>query len=151
FDPKMLAFLKRMPEFMGAITYSYTVEGIEATHEGKTQFALKNASFGVGAGQTKVRMTAGLGGMGMSAEAPMVPPEAEVQNAALEIDVSGVPGRQLWDIYVDALPAIQAEAKCVASTSTTTGTPESAAAASAEMEKLTGEMSMRFMQVLSSA
>jgi hypothetical protein len=153
-DPKMIAFLKRMPEFMGAIEYTYNVEGIEATHEGKPQFTLQNASFGFGAGadgagQTKVRMTAGLGGMGMSADAPMLPPEAEVQEATVEVEASGVPGKQLWDIYVDALPAIQAEAKRAATTAATAATAEGAAAG--EMEKVTGEMSMKFMQVLSTA
>lgn len=154
-DAKMLAFLKRMPEFMGAINYSYTVEGIEATHEGKPQFTLKNASFGFGvgadgAGQSKVRMTAGLGGMGSGAETPMLPPEADMQNATMDIEASGIPGRQLWDIYVDALPAIQAEAKRAATTATT-GAAADSAATSAEMEKLTTEMSMKFMQVLMSA
>lgn len=155
FDPKMIAFLKRMPDFMGTINYTYNVEGIEATHEGKTAFTLHNASFGFGAGadgqgQTKVRMTAGLGGMGTSADAPMLPPEADVQDAGLEIEASGVPGRQMWDIYIDALPAIQAEAKRAAESA---ATPNGAAGeqAGSQVEQLTGEMSMKFMQVLSTA
>ena len=156
FDPKMLAFLKRMPEFMGAINYTYNVEGIEATHEGKTQFTLHNASFGFGvgadgAGQTKVRMTANLGGMGTSADAPLLPPEAEVQDATVELEASGVPGRQLWDLYIDALPAIQAEAKRAAASATAAPGAAGAPQASAEVEQMTGELSMKALQVMSTA
>ncbi|MBI1213250.1 MAG: hypothetical protein GC190_17430 [Alphaproteobacteria bacterium] len=155
FDPKMIAFLKRMPEFMGTINYTYNVDGIEATHDGKTEFMLHNASFGFGAGgdgagQTKVRLTAGLGGMGTGADAPLLPPEADVQDAAVEFEASGVPGRQLWDIYVDALPAIQAEAKRAAESAATAATAQGQDTSS-QVEQLTGEMSMKFMQVLSTA
>ncbi len=154
-DPKMIAFLKRMPEFMGNIDYTYNVEGIEATQDGKTQFTLRNASFGFGvgadgAGQTKVRMTAGLGGMGTSAETPLLPPEADVQDAAVEVEASGVPGQQLWNIYVDALPAIQEEAKRAATTATTAA-PAAGTDTAGDIERVTGEMSMKFMQVLSTA
>jgi hypothetical protein len=150
-DPKMIAFLKRMPEFLGTVDYTYTVEGIEATQDGKTQFTLKTASFGVGAGAdgagtTKVRMTMGLGGMGMSADAPLLPPEADVQDAAVEIEASGVPGQQLWNIYIDALPAIQAEAARAASAGAGGATQSEG-----DIEKVTGEMSAKFMQVLQTA
>ncbi len=151
-DPKILAFLKRMPEFLGTVDYTYTVEGIEATHEGKTQFTLKNASFGIGAGAdgaglTKLRLTFGLGGMGMSADAPLLPPEADVQEATVDMETSGVPGQQLWSIYIDALPAIQAEAARAARNSTTGNNAQSAG----DIEKVTGEMSAKFMQVLATA
>ena len=151
-DPKMIAFLKRMPEFLGTVDYTYTVEGIEATQDGKTQFTLKTASFGVGAGAdgagtTKVRMTVGLGGMGMSADAPLLPPEADVQDAAVELEASGVPGQQLWNIYIDALPAIQAEAGRAARA----GANGNASSSAGDIEKVTGEMSAKFMQVLQTA
>jgi hypothetical protein len=162
-DAKMIAFLKRMPEFFGALNYSYTVEGIEAVQDGKTQFTLKNASFGFGAGgdgagQTKVRMTMGMGGMGSSPDAPMLPPEADVQDAAFEMDVSGVPGQQLWNIYIDALPAIQAEAARAATASASDpatpsnpATPGDPAAATGGIERVTGEMSMKLLAVLQTA
>ena len=150
-DAKMIAFLKRMPEFMGTMDYAYTVSGIEATQDGKTQFTLKNASFAVGAGSdgaglTKVRMTVGMGPMTSNPDAPLVPPEANVQDATVDIEASGVPGQQLWNIYIDALPAIQAEAARAASAGT-----GSAAASTGDIEKVTGEMSAKFMQVLATA
>ena len=151
-DPKVIAFLKRMPEFLGTIDYAYTVEGIEATQDGKTQFTLKNASFGIGAGadgtgMTKLRMTVGLGGMGTSPDTPLLPPEADVQDAAVEVEASGVPGQQLWNIYIDALPAIQAEAARAA----TAGAGGDTSASEGDIEKVTGEMSAKFMAVLSTA
>ena len=150
-DPKMIAFLKRMPEFLGNVDYTYSVQDIEAAQDGKTEFTLKTASFGVGAGgdgagQTKLHLTVGLGGMGTSTEKPLLPPEADVQDAAVDIQATGVPGQQLWNIYIDALPAIQAEAARAASAGTS-----NAAGTTGDIEKVTGEMSMKFMQVLSTA
>lgn len=150
-DPKMIAFLKRMPDYMGEIKYAYSAENIEATTEGKPVFAMKNASFGMGVGpdgsnQTKVTMTMGLGGVATGGEEPLLPPEADVQDATVEIEASGVPGRKLWEIYMDALPGLQAEAAKVASSG-----QDAATASTAALEQVGAELSGKFLAVLSAA
>jgi hypothetical protein len=153
-DPKMIAFMKRMPEFMGAVDYVYSINGIEMVKEGKPQFSLKTASFGFGAsgdgkGMTKLKISSGMGGVAGSAEEPLLPPEADVQDASFEIQASGVPGQKLWDIYMDALPQLQAEAAKAASN---TAKGESAAAAgSAALGQVGMDLSGKFMEVMSAA
>ena len=79
-----------------------------------------------------------------------MPPEADIQTATIEIDTSGVPGRQLWDIYVDALPALQAEAAKAAG-ETASGSSDAATAGSAALEQVSSEMSAKFLAALSAA
>jgi hypothetical protein len=154
-DPKMIAFLKRMPEFMGSVDYVYSLNGMEALQDGKTQFSLKNSSMGFGAagdgqGTTKVRMSFGLGGFAGGAEDPMLPPEADIQDASVEIEATGVPGKKLWEIYMDALPQLQAEAAKAAS-ETASGTTDATTAGTAALEQMGGELSGKFMEVMSAA
>ncbi len=153
-DPKMIAFMKRMPEFMGAVDYVYSIKGIEMVQEGKPQFSLKTASFGFGAagdgkGMTKLKMSAGMGGASGSADDPLLPPEADVQDASFEIQASGVPGQKLWDVYMDALPQLQAEAAKVASETAKGG--DATASGSAALEQVGMDLSGKFMQVMSAA
>ena len=153
-DPKMIAFMKRMPEFMGAVDYVYSVKGIEMVQEGKPQFSLKTSSLGLGVagdgkGATKVRMSVGLGGVAGGAEDPLLPPEADVQDASFEIEASGVPGQKLWDIYMDALPQLQAEAAKMASE--TAKGEDATAAGTAALEQVGMDLSGKFMQVMSAA
>lgn len=154
-NPKVIAFLKRMPEFMGDVTYTYSVSGMEIAQNGKTSFGLKNSTLGFGAagdgkGATKISMSLSLGGIETGDAEALLPPEADIQTASVEIDTSGVPGRQLWDIYVDALPALQAEAAKAAG-ETATGSADATDVGSAAMEQVSGELSAKFMQVLSAA
>ncbi len=154
-NPKVIAFLKRMPEFMGNVTYTYALSGVEMSENGKPLFGLKDSSLGFGAagddkGTTRIRMNLSVGGIATGGPEALLPPEADIQTAAVEIDTSGVPGRQLWDIYVDALPALQAEAAKAAG-DTATGSADAASAGSAALEQVGGEMSAKFMQVLSAA
>jgi hypothetical protein len=156
-DAKMIAFMKRMPEFLGTLDYTYSVAGLEMTTEGKPSFGLKNAWMGAGAGPdaeglTKVKFAFGLGGMSGSDDEPMLPPEAEVQDAVMDIEASGVPGRKLWELYMDALPLIQAEAKKAAA-DTAAGDKDAAAnaASSAAMDQLTGQLTGRAIEMLSAA
>ncbi len=154
-DPKMLAFMKRMPEFMGSIDYTYNINDVEMVKDGKREFTLKSSSFGFGvspddAGTTKVKMTFGVGGMAGSADEPFLPPEADVQEATMEVDTSGVPGRKLWEIYMDALPALQAEATKAAS-ETATGSKDATSAGSEALAEVGNELSGKFMEVLSAA
>ncbi len=151
-DPKMLAFMKRMPEFMGTVDYAYAIDGMEMTKDGKPEFALKTASFGFGAGAdgqgaTKLKMSFGAGGMSAGSEAALLPPEADVQNATMEIEASGVPGQKLWDIYVDSLPQLQAAAAKAAG-DTATGKGDATTAGAAAMEQVGGEISGKFMEVM---
>jgi hypothetical protein len=90
-DPKVVAFMKRMPEYMGAIDYVYAIDGIDVAQEGKAVFSLKTTSLGFGVapdgkGTTKLKMSMGMGGMAGGPDAPMLPPEADVQNATLEVE-----------------------------------------------------------------
>lgn len=154
-DAKMIAFLKRMPELMGDVTYTYAVNGIDMSQEGKPVFGLKSTSIGFGTsadgqGTTKLRMNFSLGGMTAGGEEELLPPEADIQNATVEIDASGIPGKQLWDIYVDALPALQAEAAKMAG-ETATGAADPATAGVSALEGVSEEMSAKAMQVLSAA
>lgn len=151
-DPKMIAFMKRMPEFMGAIDYTYNIDNIDMTQDGKKTFALKTTTFGFGAGpdgkgNTKLKMTFGMGGMSGSADEPLLPPEADVQLATVDVEASGVPGQALWDVYIDSLPRLQAAAAKAAG-ETATGSTDATAAGSAAVEEVTAEMSGKAMQVL---
>ncbi|MEQ1755671.1 MAG: hypothetical protein ABL973_16240 [Micropepsaceae bacterium] len=154
-DPKMIAFMKRMPEFMGDMSYTYNVAGIDVKENGKQTFGLKSTSLGFGAsgdgkGTTKVRMTFSLGGFSGGPDQEFLPAEADVQNATLDMDASGVPGKKLWDIYMDALPQLQAEAAKAAS-QTAGGQQTAANAGTAALEEVGGEMSGKFMEVMSAA
>lgn len=154
-DPKMIAFMKRMPEFMGDIGYTYSINGIDVTTDGKQTFGLKNTALGFGAsadgqGTTKVHMSLSLGGFTASAEEPMLPPEADIQNATLDIDATGVPGKKLWDIYMDALPQLQAEAAKAAGQSAS-GKGDATTAGATALEEMGGEVSGKFMEVMSAA
>lgn len=154
-DPKVITFLKRMPEFMGDVTYTYSLSGFDMTENGKPTLGLKSASIGFGAaddgkGATKVRMSLSVGGISSSGDDALLPPEADIQTATIEIDTSGVPGRQLWDIYVDALPALQAEAAKAAG-ETASGSSDAATAGSAALEQVSSEMSAKFLAALSAA
>lgn len=151
-DPKMITFMKAMPQYMGAIDYVYSLDGIEMVQDGKTQFALKNTSLGFGVaadgqGTTKVRVGLGLGGM--SGETEMLPPEADIQDASLEITATGVPGQKLWDIYMDALPALQAEAAKMASE--TAKGEDATATSTAALETMGAQLSGRFLEVMTAA
>ncbi len=154
-DAKMIAFLKTMPDYMGSIDYVYSIDGISASHDGKPTFGLKTSSMGFGAsadgqGTTKVIMKLNLGGFAGGADTQMLPPEADVQTAAMEIVATGVPGKKLWDIYMDALPKLQAEAAKVAGESAAAGGNATAAGTTA-LEEVGTEMSGQLMQVLSAA
>ncbi len=153
-DPKMIAFMKKMPEYMGTVEYSYGLNGLEMLKDGKLEFGLKKTTFvgGAGpdgAGTTKVKLGMSAGGMSGTPEEPMLPPEADVQDATMELEASGVPGQKLWEIYMDALPQLQAEARKVASDTakgqdaTTTG--------AAALEQVSGELSAKAMEVLMAA
>ncbi len=150
-DPKMIAFMKRMPDFMGTVGYTYSLDGLEMVQEGKTQFALKNTSFAFGAGPdnaglTKIKMGFSAGGMAGAPEDPLLPPEADVKEASMELEASGVPGRKLWEIYMDALPALQAEAKKAAADTARGG--DATAAGAAALEQMGGDLSAKAMEVL---
>ena len=151
-DPKMIAFMKRMPEFMGSVDYAYTVNGIEMAQDGKPAFSLKTSSLGFGAapdgsGKTKLKMSFGMGGMAAGTEAPLLPPEADVQNATMEMEASGVPGQALWDVYIDSLPRLQAAAAKAAG-DTATGKGDATTNGTAAVEQVTAELSSKAMQVL---
>jgi hypothetical protein len=153
-DPKMIAFMKRMPDFMGNVEYTYSLDGLEMAQNGKTQFALKNTSFGFGAGpdnagMTKIKMGFSAGGMTGAPEDPMLPPEADVKEASMELEATGVPGRKLWEIYMDALPALQAEAKKAAADTAKGGDATTAGAAA--LEQVGGDLSGKAMEVLMAA
>ncbi len=150
-DPKMIAFMKRMPDYMGTVDYTYSINGIEMVQDGKVQFALKNSSFGFGvgpdnAGLTKVKMGFGMGGMSGTSEDAMLPPEADVQEASMQLEASGVPGRKLWEIYMDALPMLQAEAKKAAADTAKGG--DATAAGTAALEQVGTDLSGKALEVL---
>jgi len=154
-DPKMIAFLKRMPEFMGSMKYTYGVNGISVQEDGKLTFAIKNTSMGFGVspdgqGTTKVHMVLGIGGVSTGVNEPLLPPEADVENAAVEIEATGVPGQKLWDIYMDALPKLQAEATKMAAQSAS-GSESVAAASSTALEEVGSEVSGKFLEVMTAA
>jgi hypothetical protein len=153
-DPKMIAFMKRMPDFMGNVEYTYSLDGLEMSQNGKTQFALKNTSFGFGAGpdnagMTKIKMGFSAGGMTGAPEDPLLPPEADVQEASMELEATGVPGRKLWEIYMDALPELQAEAKKAAADTAKGG--NATAAGTAALEQVGADLSGKAMEVLTAA
>jgi hypothetical protein len=148
----MIAFMKRMPEFMGAVDYVYNLDGFDMVQDGKPMFSLKTTSFGFGAGpdgagKTKLKMSIGMGGMSAGTEEPLLPPEADVQNATVEVEASGVPGQALWDVYIDSLPRLQAAAAKAAG-ETATGSKDATAASTEAVEAVTGEMSAKAMEVL---
>ncbi len=153
-DPKMIAFMKRIPEFMGTINYVYSLKGIEVVQDGKTEFTMKNTSMGFGAspdgkGTTKISMSMGVGGISAGADEPMLPPEADIKDATIDIEASGVPGQKLWDIYIDSLPRIQAAAAQAAAETASEGDPTTAGAVA--MEQVSAELSGKFMEVLTAA
>jgi hypothetical protein len=153
-DPKMIAFMKRIPEFMGTIDYVYALKGVEVVTEGKSVFTMKNTSMSFGAspdgkGTTKIKMSMGLGGMTAGADEPMLPPEADIEDATIEVEASGVPGQKLWDIYIDSLPELQAAAAQAATETATDG--DAATAGAAAMEQVSAELSGKFMEVLTAA
>jgi hypothetical protein len=92
-------------------------------------------------------MSFSLGGFSGGEGEELLPPEADVQNATMEIDASGIPGKQLWDIYMDALPQLQAEAAKAAS-STAGGKETATAAGTNALEEVGSELSGKFMTVL---
>ena len=118
------------------------------------EFALKTSSVGFGAGPdnaglTKIKMAFGMGGMSGTSDAPMFPPEADVQDASMELEASGVPGRKLWEIYMDSLPKLQAEARKAAADTAKGG--DATAAGAAALEQVTADLSGRALEVLSAA
>ena len=154
-DPKMVAFMKRMPDFLGDISYSYRVSGVDSRQGDKRAFGLQNSSLGFGVsgdgqGSTKVRMSFSIGGFSGDSDQQFLPPEADVQNATIELDASGVPGKKLWEVYMDALPQLQAEAAKAASN--TAGGKESVTeAGTSALADMGGEMSGKLIQVMSAA
>jgi hypothetical protein len=92
----------------------------------------------------------GMGGMAGGPDAPMLPPEADVKNATLEVEATGVPGQKLWEIYVDSLPELQAAAAKAAG-ETATGQGDVATAGSAAVEQVSAELSGKFLEVLTVA
>jgi hypothetical protein len=154
-DPKMIAFLKTMPQYLGDVSYTYSLKGVSATQDGKETFGLKDTTLGFGAsadgqGTTKVHMTMSLGGFSGGPDNAFLPAEADVQNATVDLDASGVPGKKLWDIYMDALPQLQAEAAKAAS-ETATGKSDATTAGATALEQVGGDMSAKFMEVMSAA
>jgi hypothetical protein len=125
-SPKMIAFMRRWPEFFGGVDYLYAINGVEVVQGGKALYGLKKTSFGFGvsgdgAGTTRVKLGFNFGGASGSADEPLVPPEANIDDATIDIEATGIPGQQLWDIYMDALPKLQAEAVKVAGLAAETG------------------------------
>jgi hypothetical protein len=150
-DDKTLAFLKRMPEFLGGIDYGYKVRDITATEDGKPMFALAKADVGFGlnpegADKATANMSVAFGGFKMDGPdgKPVVPPEADVKDSLLDVNVSGVPSKELWGIYMSILPALQQASLAEAAGA---GSP----AAEEAMNKATEEAMTKFTQALSAA
>jgi hypothetical protein len=150
-DDKTLAFLKRMPEFMGAIDYGYSVKDISATENGKPMFALAKADVGFGLkaeGADKATASVSMSFGGIKADGadgkPILPPEADISHSGFNVDVAGLPAKELWSIYMQLLPQIQQ-----ASLATATGTQS--AATEAAMSKITEEAMGKFTAALQTA
>lgn len=150
FDEKTMAFLRRMPEFMGAIDYSYGARGVSMKTGGKDIFKLGKADFGVGfapegADKAKGSVRANFGEIVVDdgSGKPMLPPEADVKDAGFDLDVSGLPSKELWSIYVDLLPSLQKAS--VASAGGDTSAGEEA------MNKATEEGMGKFYEALQKA
>jgi hypothetical protein len=148
-DDKTMAFLKRMPEFLGSIDYGYNVKDISMTENGKPMFALAKADLGFGLkpeGADKATANVNMAFGGFSAEGedgkPVIPPEADVKDSKLDVDVSGLPSKELWGIYMSILPQIQQASLAEATGST---------AAQEAMNKAGEEAMMKFTQALSTA
>jgi hypothetical protein len=150
-DDKTLAFLKRMPEFLGSIDYGYNVKDISMTENGKPMFALAKMDLGFGLkpeSAEKATANVNMAFGGFSAEGqdgkPVIPPEADVKDSKLDIDVSGLPSKELWGIYMSILPQIQQASLAEAAGA---GSP----AATEAMNKAGEEAMMKFTQALSTA
>lgn len=149
-DDRTLAFLKRMPEFLGSIDYGYNVKNIAASENGKPLFALAKADLGFGLkpdGADKATANVAMSFGGIKADGPdgkpALPPEADIQDSKLDVDVSGLPARELWAIYTQLLPQMQQ-----ASLAQATG---AGPAAEEAMNKVTEEAMGKFTQALSIA
>ncbi|HAH10373.1 MAG TPA: hypothetical protein DCL54_10065 [Alphaproteobacteria bacterium] len=110
FDDKMIAFLRRMPEFFSSLDYGYSVKDISASENGKELFQLAKADVGFGlaadgADKAKAKMTFGFGGLKALGEdgQPVVPPEASINDSLVDVDVNGLPAREIWDIYMQMI------------------------------------------------
>jgi hypothetical protein len=150
-DDKTLAFLKRMPEFLGSIDYGYNVKDISMTENGKPMFALAKADFGFGlkpesAEKATANVNMAFGGFSAEGEdgKPVIPPEADVKDSKLDIDIAGLPSKELWGIYMSILPQIQQASLAEAAGA-------SSPAAEAAMTKASEEAMMKFTQALSTA
>jgi hypothetical protein len=113
-DEKTMAFLKRMPEFLGSLNYGYDVKDISATEDGKPLFALAKMALGLGMSpegvdKARIRIAFSTGGIKADGEngKPILPPEADIKDAGFDVDISGLPGKELWAIYMQLLPQIQ--------------------------------------------
>ena len=150
-DDKTLAFLKRMPEFLGAIDYGYNVKDISMTENGKPMFQLAKADLGFGlkpesAEKATANVTMSFGGFSAEGEdgKPVIPPEADVKDSKLDVDVSGLPSKELWGIYMSILPQIQQASLAEAAGA-------SSPAAQEAMNKAGEEAMAKFTQALSTA
>lgn len=150
FDEKTMAFLRRMPEFMGAIDYSYGARGISMKTDGKDIFKLGKADFGIGfapesADKAKGSVRANFGEIVVDdgSGKPMLPPEADVKDSGFDLEVSGLPSKELWGIYVDLLPSLQKASVASAGGDTSAG--------EAAMNKATEEGTAKFYEALQKA
>jgi hypothetical protein len=99
---------------MGAFDYGYQVRGMSMVENGKTLLSLAKAdiSFGLRP-ETPEKSTASLtasgGGLVVADEKgkPAFPAEVNVTDSLLNVDVSGLPVKELWAIYTDMMPALQ--------------------------------------------
>lgn len=150
-DDKTMAFLKRMPEFLGAIDYGYNAKDITMSENGKQMFAMAKADVGFGlkpesADKATANVNMSFGGFSAQGDdgKPIIPPEADVKDSKLDVDVSGLPSKELWAIYMSILPQIQQASLAEAAGA---GSPASQEA----MNKASEEAMMKFTQSLSTA
>lgn len=111
-DPKMVAFLKAIPSYIGGLVYTVGMRGLRSDEGGEAvNLADLSGKFGVaGEDGGKARMTFGFSvtsdGLG---ELMDMPKEAGIRTAAVEFDVGGLPGKQVWDTWMGAIvPAVAA-------------------------------------------
>jgi hypothetical protein len=150
-DDKTMAFLKRMPEFLGSIDYGYNVKDISMTENGKPMFALAKMDIGFGlkpesADKATANVNMAFGGFSAEGEdgKPVIPPEADVKDSKFDVDISGLPSKELWGIYMSILPQIQQASLAEAAGA-------SSPAAQEAMNKAGEEAMMKFTQALSTA
>lgn len=150
-DDKTMAFLKRMPEFLGSIDYGYNVKDISMSENGKPMFALAKMDVGFGLkpeSADKATANVNLAFGGFSADGadgkPMIPPEADVKDSKLDLDISGLPSKELWGIYMSVLPQIQQASLAEAAGA-------SSPAAQEAMSKAVEEATAKFTQSLAVA